>query len=650
MSKLPENGSNRNHSARFKDNDHLRSQRHHTAALNNARLILYDLAGLQRGEQATVNAISLLVGLQNRDSNEGVMLANEAIGQKMPGARSDDPQRLSKTASIRLKQHFTKTQPRIGKKLIERFPISKETREIITGSPDEYFVWAYRDYATPAAQWALQQARADARWNGAKRDVKDAILREYCQQALDELVPDFQPITPVGGLDYQAEIEAAELLRTDEERRLSQIEAVARKAEKKLDRGLEAVFNELLELGDVERAASLARHISRRCQERAATFAKLSHNAALQKESITQPLEVTPLIYPESPQSPLPYDQPASETISESPLIDKGCVILPNRGEIEIEGESFALDLEPGGGAKIVPFPDGKPNELNDLGNQVFSDELLAVEAFASVGGEIDQALLVADADDQVLAAPHLDTAEFLEKLPTWKERAVKEHLSIVGRVRGSVLQIDDCDRATASLLERFAFITIETSPANFQCWLAFKDDADKAATRQRLFRGLKAILPQTQANHGSGGAVRWPGTFNHKLNRRQADGSYPMVRVVCANLGRVVTPSELDDFGLLAPEEKPVILATPTRYRSNVKPYSHYLAAAPKRQRDDQKDRSRADQAFVNQLIGAGWCDDDICSELMRESERAKEKGIGYALRTVENGREYCEARGGQR
>ena len=98
-------------------------------------------------------------------------------------------------------------------------------------------------------------------------------------------------------------------------------------------------------------------------------------------------------------------------------------MILPNRGEIEIEGESFALDLEPGGGAKIVPFPDGKPNELNDLGNQVFSDELLAVEAFASVGGEIDQALLVADADDQVLAAPHLDTAEFLEKLPTCRER-----------------------------------------------------------------------------------------------------------------------------------------------------------------------------------------------------------------------------------
>jgi hypothetical protein len=122
------------------------------------------------------------------------------------------------------------------------------------------------------------------------------------------------------------------------------------------------------------------------------------------------------------------------------------------------------------------------------------------------------------------------------------------------------------------------------------------------------------------------------------------------MVRVVCANLGRVVTPSELDDFGLLAPEEKPVILATPTRYRSNVKPYSHYLAAAPPRNKDKQPDRSRADQAFVNQLIGAGWCDENIIAELMKESERAKEKGIAYVLLTVKNGHKHCDERRRQR
>lgn len=158
--------------ARFVDNDLLRSHRYHTASLNNARSIISERAGLQRGEQATVNTVSTLIGLLNRDTTEASCLSNESIGKKLPGARSDAPERLAKTASIRLAQLFTKALPRIGKQLISRFPISKATGEIITGKPDEHFVYAYRDYITPAAQWALQQARSDPRWKGAKRDEK----------------------------------------------------------------------------------------------------------------------------------------------------------------------------------------------------------------------------------------------------------------------------------------------------------------------------------------------------------------------------------------------------------------------------------------------------------------------------------------------
>lgn len=651
-STIPQNNQKHRNSntprARFVDNDLLRNHRYHTASLNNARSIISERAGLQRGEQATVNTVSMLIGLLNREITEASILSNESIGKKMPGARSDAPERLAKTASIRLNQLFTKALPRIGKQLIDRFPISKATGEIITGKPDEHYVYAYRDYLTPAAQWALQQARSDPRWKEAKRDEKEAILREWCQRGLDELVPDFHPIKPVGGADYQAEIEAAEAARTDEERLLSEIEAIARKAEKKLDKEIETAVNKLLELGDPGRAASLARHVSRLFQEKAATLTKLAHNPTLQRETITQPLEVVRLVYPQKPQASLPYDQTAGDAISESPLIDKGSVILSTGGEIETEAEAAAIGLENEKGAIFAPQLDAKLNESSTLETAIFPDELRAVEAFASVGGEIDQALLIADtlpANDQILAAPHLDTAAFLANLPRWKERAALESLSIVGRVRGPVLQIDDCDEMTASLLRHFAFVVIETSPANFQCWLAFKDDTDKEATRQRLFRGLKTLLPQTQANHGSGGAVRWPGTTNHKPNRQQADGSYPLVRVACVNRGQVVTPSLLDEVGLLAPEELPKAATMPTRRTAEVRTYSHYLAAAPKRQRDNQPDRSRADQSFVNQLIGAGWGDEDICVELMAASERAKEKGLAYARRTIQSGRSYCGA-----
>lgn len=274
-------------------------------------------------------------------------------------------------------------------------------------------------------------------------------------------------------------------------------------------------------------------------------------------------------------------------------------------------------------------------------------DELLAVEAFASVEGELDQVLVIDDSkpkDAALVGSSKTDFAQFLEELPGMKERAERDHLSIVGRVRGPVLQIDDCDQATASLLWEFAFVTIETSPQNFQCWLAFKDNDDKDTAASRLIAGLKIILPGTQANKGSGGAIRWPGTKNHKPNRQQADGSYPIVKVAQVQLGRTVTPSELDDAGLLAaepsaPQGPP---ETRTRATGSVRDYGYYLQKAPLRERDKKPDRSKADMAFVNACFRAGFNEEAIEAMLMASSERAKEKGWADVRRTVASGQMY--------
>ncbi|MBP6820816.1 MAG: hypothetical protein KA368_04705 [Acidobacteria bacterium] len=274
-------------------------------------------------------------------------------------------------------------------------------------------------------------------------------------------------------------------------------------------------------------------------------------------------------------------------------------------------------------------------------------DELRAVEAFASVEGELDQVLVLDDSQPKeaaLVSSTKTDFGQFLEELPTVKTRAERDRLSIVGRVRGPVLQIDDCDQATTSLLQQFAFATFETSPKNFQCWLAFKDDDDKEAAASRLIAGLKIILPDTQANKGSGGAIRWPGTKNHKPNRQQADGSYPVVKVGRVQLGRTVTPSELDDAGLLATEAKPPQVGgeTQTHATGGVRGYGYYLQKAPPRERDGKPDRSKADMAFVNACFRAGMAKETIQGLLMESSERAKEKGWADVRRTVASGEMY--------
>src|SRR5262249_12644920 len=117
--------------------------------------------------------------------------------------------------------------------------------------------------------------------------------------------------------------------------------------------------------------------------------------------------------------------------------------------------------------------------------------------------------------------------------------------VSLVVRVRGPVLQLDDCDASAALLLEPFSFAVIETSANNFQVWLAFNDEWDKAEARARLFARLRELAPG--ANPGAGGAVRWPGSINAKPERNGW-----RVRVDSVNPGRIVTPSELEDAGLL--------------------------------------------------------------------------------------------------
>src|SRR5262249_20761703 len=209
--------------------------------------------------------------------------------------------------------------------------------------------------------------------------------------------------------------------------------------------------------------------------------------------------------------------------------------------------------------------------------------------------------------------------------------------VSLIPRARGPVLQLDDCDINTAILLDPFAFLTVETSRANYQCWLAFNDNADKDAVRNRLFKGLRDLLPGSKVNHGAGGATRWPGSINFKPER---DGF--RVRVHSANPGRIMTPSELEEAGLLAdPPPETELQAIPDSPRGNWWPdWKRCLADKEAQAKNEnikrESHRSEADAAFACLSLRYGHSEQAIAAKLLEVSERAKQSGPDYAERTV--------------
>lgn len=279
-----------------------------------------------------------------------------------------------------------------------------------------------------------------------------------------------------------------------------------------------------------------------------------------------------------------------------------------------------------------------------------------ALNAFLSVDAYPDQVLFKDDDANppKVVRQNHITTAQFSAEVEGMIHDARQNSESFIARIRGPVLQVDDCNTDTFHLLKSFCFAAFETSQGNYQCWLAFADDEDKQAARDQFFHGLREILPTTNANSGSGGAIRWPGSINYKPNRRSADGNFWCVRIVHVDKGRLVTPSELDDAGVLAmPHAADVSAATlslpPESERVGWPAYD--LATAPLKSDKSGPDASRADARFVT---AAFWCfgkrDRAAIERKLREvsSHAREEEPESYARRTVDRVGDWLRARRG--
>jgi hypothetical protein len=203
-------------------------------------------------------------------------------------------------------------------------------------------------------------------------------------------------------------------------------------------------------------------------------------------------------------------------------------------------------------------------------------------------------------------------------------------------------VQLDDLKDEQLGRVCAVSFITIATSPGNYQAWLAVSGVSDDKETQKDLVRRIRRAVGDTDKS--ASGAVRLAGTTNYKLKYAP---NFPTVTIEHAAPGRVVTEEQLSSLGLIAAPERVQAPRLPMATSSNNRPWPSYeicLQRAPRR-KDGNPDRSRADFNWCLTAITGQKGVEETIAKLLEVSERARERlrsDPGYARVTVENAAKF--------
>lgn len=193
-----------------------------------------------------------------------------------------------------------------------------------------------------------------------------------------------------------------------------------------------------------------------------------------------------------------------------------------------------------------------------------------------------------------------------------------------------TLIQLDDLKADTLMPLRDVSFLILQTSPGNYQAWVSVSGLTDPKDFARWLRKGAHADLTAS-------GATRVAGTVNYK---RKYEPDFPVVAIAEAHPVRIVTPSQLQQLGLVAPE--PAAPAAPLRVSSfrsrNWPDYRRCLENAPPNHSNTAPDISRADFFWSMMAAQRGWSIDAIAGRLMELSSKAQENGEQYARLTAEN------------
>jgi hypothetical protein len=264
------------------------------------------------------------------------------------------------------------------------------------------------------------------------------------------------------------------------------------------------------------------------------------------------------------------------------------------------------------------------------------------VSVFASVGAERFDLTHTNLQEEKRGFRPKQTLEQIRGSLPYLLPSSVRRQNNVIIRPHSAVadlIQLDDLKPETLEKVKPVAFLVIETSPGNFQAWVAVAGDPGKDFAR-RLRKG-------TGADASASGATRVAGTANYKTKYAP---NFPVVFIRAAQPGRTVTPGELQALELLAPPDPPRREITNPK-RSGRSPrwpsYTRCLADAPFSNDGEKRDISRADFTWCLIAIDWGHTVEETAARLMEQSAKARENGQSYADMTAQNAASAIAERG---
>jgi hypothetical protein len=256
------------------------------------------------------------------------------------------------------------------------------------------------------------------------------------------------------------------------------------------------------------------------------------------------------------------------------------------------------------------------------------------LDTFASVGAvRFDVTLTTRDGEKDWYRRG-VTIGELTRTLPGTLDAASICSRNVIVRPHGPGVTFTQLDDLKADNLTRIApavFLILETSPGNYQAWVAMPGAEDKDFTR-RLRKG-------TGADPTASGATRVAGSLNfkEKYDPERTGKPWPRVTIHQANRKRLTTRAELERLGLVAePETLPPLRVTPARVSSGGRKWPSYaicLDGAPLNSEETGPDTSRADIVFCMTAITWGFTPGETAARLLEEPEsKAFARGKKYA------------------
>jgi hypothetical protein len=274
------------------------------------------------------------------------------------------------------------------------------------------------------------------------------------------------------------------------------------------------------------------------------------------------------------------------------------------------------------------------------------AEALRFLEAFTSTGAVSFNLLISARNGEKVLFRQRLSPDHLRRMLPDLLKTSAPLERNLMIRPHPTpgigYIQLDDLTVEAVERVKPAAFVCFQTSPGNYQAWVAVRDGNPDFA--RRLKKGVGA-------DQGASGSTRIAGHPNFK-DKYAPD--FPLVEIIHLAPGRIASRDELEGRGLAAPREelKPFLpRVSPTRRGGRKWPsYPRCVEQAPMNRNNTDRDYSNADIRFCMIALDPnwGWTVEEAADKLMELSPAAKEDGIKYALRTAERAASYISSRRG--